>query len=169
MKKIIFLFAFGFLFLNSGFSQQAIKVGPLGFIFGNYNLRYEKALNEKSSFLVGANYYDYELFDAKSTGFGLDAGWRHYFKESIRGAYVYPYASFAFNSTDVSITDDTKAKFSTLGISTVLGYQWVAGGGFVVDFGLGYGYKIQVSKDDSLINDYSGGGVRFLFSVGYAF
>ena len=169
MKKITFVFAFMFIMLGSSFAQQAIKVGPLGFLFGNYNLRYEKALGEKTSFIVGGNYYNYKLFSVQTTGFGLDLGYRYYFKDAIKGAYVSPYLSYDFNSTTVSIDDDTTGKFSTAGISGIAGYQWIAGGGFVVDLGLGYGYSFQVSKDEILNNTYGGGGVRFLFSIGYAF
>lgn len=100
MKKLLFSIAIMFVVLGSSFGQQALKLGPFGFILGNYNLRYEKALSEKGSFLVGANYYDYKLFDINTTGFGLDAGYRYYFKEAIKGAYLYPYLSYDFNSTN---------------------------------------------------------------------
>lgn len=169
MKKLLFSIAIMFVVLGSSFGQQALKLGPFGFILGNYNLRYEKALSEKGSFLVGANYYDYKLFDINTTGFGLDAGYRYYFKEAIKGAYLYPYLSYDFNSTNVSIVDETSAKYSLLSLSAMAGYQWVFGGGFVMDLGFGYGYRFEVSKDDSLVNDYSNGGVRFLFNIGYAF
>jgi hypothetical protein len=99
----------------------------------------------------------------------LDAAYRHYFKEAIRGAYVSPVLGFDFNSTNISVLDDTKAKYSILGIGALVGYQWVSGGGFVTDLGLGYGYDVEVGKDDTLLNDYSGGGLRFTFAIGYSF
>ncbi|MCB9309330.1 MAG: DUF3575 domain-containing protein [Lewinellaceae bacterium] len=101
--------------------------------------------------------------------FGLDLAYRYYFREAIRGAYVSPAVGYDFNSTNVSIIDETKAKYSILGIGATIGYQWVAGGGFVTDLGLGYGYNIEVGKDDSLLNDYSGGALRFTFAIGYSF
>ncbi|MCB9309329.1 MAG: hypothetical protein H6567_04640 [Lewinellaceae bacterium] len=67
LKKSFFTLVILFAFGMSMQAQQAIKIGPFGFLLGNYNLRYEKALNEKGSFQVGANFYDYKLFDVKST------------------------------------------------------------------------------------------------------
>ncbi|ASB47674.1 DUF3575 domain-containing protein [Alkalitalea saponilacus] len=153
----------------SATAQQAVKLGPLGFLFGNYNLRYEKALSEKGSWQVGANYYNYEIFDVTSTGFGLDAAYRNYFKEAMVGAYVSPALGFQTNTTSVSVFDDTSAGYSLLGLGVTLGYQWIGGGGFVTDLGLGYGYNVEVGKDDKLTGDFGGGGVRFTFAIGYAF
>lgn len=121
MKKLL-LFAFLVLTTLEGFSQtQAVKVGPLGFLLGNYNARYEKKINDKGSFQVGANYFSYELFDLGVTGFGLDAGYRHYFKEAIRGGYVSPALGFDFNTT--TGLDDDDASYSQLGLGATVGYQ----------------------------------------------
>lgn len=172
MKKSFFTLAILFAFLMSMQAQQAIKVGPLGFLFGNYNLRYEKALSEKGSFQVGANFYDYKLGGYGTSGFGLDAGYRHYFREAIRGAYVFPSINYDFNKTALSDVSETKGSFSNLGIGATIGYQWVAGGGFVTDLGLGYGYNIGVSADDAFAEGRDlgeGGGVRFTFAIGYSF
>ncbi len=169
MKKQVFLVVLLCAIAFSATAQQAVKIGPLGFLFGNYNLRYEKGISEKGSVQVGANYYSYELFDVSSTGFGLDAAYRNYFKEAIRGAYVAPALGFQTNTTSVSVDDDTSVGFSLLNIGATLGYQWVAGGGFVTDLGLGYGYNVELGKDDQLLNDYGGGGVKFTFAIGYAF
>src|SRR5690606_5896480 len=98
-----------------------------------------------------------------------DAAYRNYFKEAIRGAYVAPAVGFQTNTTSVSVNDDTTAGFSLLNLGATLGYQWVAGGGLVTDLGLGYGYNVELGKDDQLTNDYGGGGVKFTFAIGYAF
>ena len=172
MKKSFLTFAVIMAFIFSMQAQQAIKVGPLGFLLGNYNVRYEKALSEKGSFQVGANFYDYNLGDFGTTGFGLDAGYRHYFKEAIKGGYLFPSLNYDFNKTAISAIDDTEGSFSNLGIGATVGYQWVSGGGFVVDLGLGYGYNIGVSAADGFADDRdlgTGGGVRFTFALGYAF
>jgi hypothetical protein len=153
--------------------KQAVKVGPLGFLLGNYNARYEKAISDKGSFQIGANYYDYKIAGFGTSGFGLDAGYRHYFKEAIEGAYVFPSAGFDFNSTNISDLDDTKGSYSQIGIGATVGYQWINDGGFLVDLGLGYGYGIVVSTDeafsDTRVDDFGGGGIRFTFALGYAF
>lgn len=173
--KNLFLSLFlvlGVVFSLSAQQSQTVKVGPLGFLLGNYNLRYERTLTEKTSFQVGANFYDYELFDLQTTGFGIDAGWRYYFKEAIEGGYVFPSIGYDFNSTVASAIDDTKLNFSNFGLGATVGYQWVSNGGFVVDLGLGYGYNVNVSKASGFEEDRdlnTGGGVRFTFALGYAF
>lgn len=159
---IAFLLFIGFAFSATAQQTQAIKVGPLGFLLGNYNLRYERALGSNSSLQLGANYYDYKIFDEKVSGFGIAAGYRYYFKEALRGPYVSPALTYSFNET-------LGYKYSDLGVDATIGYQWVTGGGFVIDLGLGYGRRFEVSKDDDLINDYNRGGVRFTFALGYAF
>jgi hypothetical protein len=170
MKKILFVLFFAFEAMMVGAQTQAIKVGPLGFLLGYYNGRYEKKLNDRASFQIGANYYNYDLFDLGTTGFGLDASYRHYFKEAIRGGYVSPTIGFDANSTGVSSLDDTKASFATFNIGATVGYQWAKMDGFLVDLGLGYGYNIVASKDVSLTNDgYGGGSPLFTFAIGYAF
>ncbi|MBK6784391.1 MAG: DUF3575 domain-containing protein [Saprospiraceae bacterium] len=165
MKNVFYTLVLMLAFIGSAAAQQtqAIKVGPLGFLFGNYNARYEKALNDKSSFQVGANFFNYEILDEGVTGFGVDLGYRYYFREAIEGAYVSPAVGF-----DLLKTFDLN--YSTLGLGATVGYQWVAGGGFVVDLGLGYGYNVLVNLDEGLNEDeYGGGGVRFTFALGYAF
>ena len=169
MKKSLFT-----LFLLSGFmftayGQQAIKVGPLGFILGNYNIRYEKGISEKGSFQVGANFYNYKLFGIKTAGYGADAGYRYYFREAINGGYVSPSLGFQTNTTSVSASDDTSGSFSLLGIGATVGYQWVSSSNFVFDVGLGYGLNAQLIKSDVLNKTYGGGGIRFTFALGYAF
>jgi hypothetical protein len=178
MKKNFLVVTFLCAIAFSATAQQAVKLGPLGFLLGNYNLRYEKAISEKGSFQVGANYYDYELLSLETTGFGLDAAYRNYFREAISGAYVSPVVGVQFNKTSSStwttengemvITQEDDLGFSLLNIGATLGYQWVAGGGFVTDLGLGYGYRMELSKDEGL-GDYNGGRVMFTFALGYAF
>ncbi len=169
MKKLLTLFMLlGFVVAGKA-QEQALKVGPLGFLLGNYNLRYEKKLAEKTSFQVGANYFSYKILGSGVTGLGFDASFRKYFKEALRGAYVSPAASLDFNSTNLGVTSiDTK--YSKLGLGATLGYQWAKPEGFVVDLGLGYGYGLLLSKGEGITSDgYGGGGLLFTFAIGYAF
>lgn len=166
MKKLLtVLVAMSFIYTASAQTSN-IKVGPLGFLVGYYNASYEKVVSDKGTVQVGANFYNYEVFDNKTTGFGLGAGYRLYFKEAMRGAYLYPAANFRLNSTEIL---SEKRNFSLLGIGATIGYQWVAGGGFVTDLGVGYGFNLELSKDEALSNDYGGGSPRIQFAIGYAF
>lgn len=167
MKKVLFTLFSYFLFFAALCAQQAIKVGPLGFILGNYNLRYEKAIGEKSSFQVGVNFYDYKLLDLQTTGFGIEAGYRKYFKEAIQGPYFYPAATFRSNTSKV--TDTEKGSFSALNLGASLGYQWVAKGGFVTDLSLGAALSTVLSKDANLTGNYAGVLPRINVLLGYSF
>ncbi len=167
MKKILLSFALLLSISTATFAQtQAVKLGPLGFLLGNYNARYEKALGEKTSFLIGANYLDFKLNNEGVTGFGVNLGYRYYFRKAIKSAYVFPSVGYDFLSTKFL---DSKGKYSTLGLKALVGYQWIWGGGFTLDFGLGYGANFEITKDNALTSDYRRRGVRFLFNIGYAF
>ncbi len=148
---------------------QVVKVGPLGFLIGNFNLRYEKTINETSAFQVGANYYNFKVFGIKATGFGVDGAYRYYFKDAIRGFYASPAIGLSFNSTFVDESSDIKGNFSNLNLGATIGYQSIMASDFVIDFGLGYGYNVQIDKDDNLISNYSFSIPRFTFALGYAF
>jgi len=166
MKKIIATFLFMGI-LAAGYSQdQNVKVGPLGFVFGNYNLRYEKVLSDKGTFQVGANYFDFSIGDTGVTSFGVDGGYRHYFKEAMRGAYVFPSVGLQFAGAE-ALGEDESA--TTLGIGATIGYQWITGGDFVIDLGLGYGRTLVLSTSDGATTDFGRGGPRFQFAIGYAF
>jgi hypothetical protein len=172
MKKTFFamiiLLCFGMNEIKA--QTQAVKLGPLGFLFGYYNARYEKKLNDKGSFQIGANYYNYDLLEVGTTGFGVDASYRLYFKEAIRGAYVAPTVGFDSNTTSVSTFDDTEGGFTQFGLGATVGYQWAKQDGFVFDLGVGYGYNLIISKDDALTSDsYGGGGPLITLAMGYAF
>ncbi|MCB0688022.1 MAG: DUF3575 domain-containing protein [Saprospiraceae bacterium] len=166
MRKFLFSTVLLMFCLAANAQTKAVKFGPFGFIFGNYNARYEMGLNETSSLQFGANAYSYKLFDEKVSGFGLDAGYRYYFKEAIKGPYITPVINFDANKTTLLGQD---GNFTLLGASALVGWQWVTGGGFLVDFGLGYGFASEISKDDVLEGeDYARSGARIQFTLGYA-
>lgn len=150
-------------------SPHALKLGPLGFILGNYNLRYERGIDFNSSFQIGANYYNYKLFGIATNGYGFDATYRYYFNEVLKGVYIAPVLGLAFNETYVSKSSDIKGHFSFLGLGATLGYQLISQTNFVTDIGLGYGYNIELGKDDSLVSSYSFARPKLTLAIGYKF
>jgi hypothetical protein len=148
------------------FSVQAqknvIKTNPLALAFGNFNVTYEKVLNESSSLLITGN-YSYQLLGFDVSLGGLGAGYRYYIthikKEVPKGFYVAPEISFGFGkSGEVSVT--------SYGIGAQLGYQWVWSG-FALDLGIGPRYTVLngVNAEDSK----SGILPAATFAIGYAF
>lgn len=175
MKNLLFVFSLIFgLFAFSGDIQaqssdggdfdKAVKLGPLGFILGSYNATFEKKLKDKASFVVGGRFSNYSLNDNDYTAFSVNGQYRIYFKEAIAGPYLAPSAGIGFNSTDIVGVSES---FTNIGIGANIGWQWVAGGGFVVDLGIGVRYRNGFG--DSVDADFSGIGPSFQVQIGYAF
>ena len=149
-------------------------MNPLGFAFGFFNLRYEKALNSKTSFQVGGNYYSRKFGELKTTGFGFDGEYRFYItnkrKNVPRGFYIGPTVGIDFNNTEESSTS-TGASFSLFGFGATIGYQWIRDSGFALELGAGPQYSFLVVKGEGLDEsvDYEGFLPRLVFAIGYAF
>ncbi len=179
MKKITFLFFFSILIQCAMYAQnQIIKTNPLGFAFGNFNAKYERALSESTSFLVGGNFYSRKIFGVKATGFGVDGEFRYYItnrkKPSPEGFYVGPGVSFDINNlgdVETGGVVNSRGSVTSLGIGATLGYQWVWDSGFALDLGLGPQYTFAVVKSDDVDSDVDFSGIlpRLVFSIGYAF
>lgn len=174
MKTLFSIFISIFFFTASYGQTQVLKMNPLGFAFGFFNLRYEKALNTKTSFQVGGNFYSRKFGDVKTTGFGLDVEYRFYItnkkKNVPEGFYIGPNAGFDFNKTEDTDTSDG-ATFSLFGIGATIGYQWIWDSGFALELGMGPQYSILAGKGDGLDEtvDYEGFLPRLVFAIGYAF
>ena len=146
--------------------DQIIKTNPLGLAFGNFNATYEKTINEKSSFLVSAN-YTYRIFGVDVSTFGFGGAYRFYFshakKQVPEGFYINPQANFNFGNAD----DDN---FNTFGIGAEIGYQWIWDSGVVLDLGIGPSY-ITLSGDIEDIDFDNTSGIlpTATLAIGYSF
>ena len=170
MKKLLIILLLGVGFsLSSDAQSQVIKTNPLGLAFGNFNVSYERTLNESSSINVFANYF-FGLAGLDVQAFGVGAGWRYYFTHAKKpipaGFYVQPQVGLSFGN----VTDDFDEDFgySTIGIGAELGYQWVWDSGFVLDLGIGPNYLIY-NGDGA--DTFDGNGIlpTGTLAVGYAF
>ena len=167
MKKIILIFAIALFGLNSMKAQDVkgiIKVNPIGFAFGIFNVNYEKPLNEKNSFAIGANYYNYGSVGV--SGFGLSGEYRFYFSknttapEGLFGAPIVNLSSLSYDNG----SNGTETAFS-FGGGVKGGYQWVWDSGVALDLYFGYGFRS--ANFDSY--NYTGGYPILGLAIGYAF
>lgn len=168
MKKkfllIIALFVFSFSYSQNG--PNIVKVNPLGLVFGSFNATFEHALNESSSFEVGANYFNWSNLDL--AGYGAEVAYRFYFSknnEAPEGIFASPFLSV--NGLTYTYDGDSEDSSFGFGGGVKAGYQWVWDSGLALDLFFGYGYtKINFDKADY---EYSGGLPRLGLSLGYNF
>jgi len=184
MRKISFVLAFlavGF-FANAqdeGTSPNVVKINPLGLIFGSANLAYERALNEKSSFVIAPQFGGFKLGGFKYSSFGAGAQYRFYFSDSKtapEGFYAGP--GIGFTSGKVKIEDfmgsgdEDETKFTSFGGNVMIGNQWIFNSGFVIDLGGGISYQKFSYKDEGgSFSTLKASGIlpALSFSIGYNF
>lgn len=163
-----------------GLSAQkgAIKVNPLGLLFGNLNAGYELVLSESASIEAGLSYSSLNAsFDgdpeAKFTGIGAYAMYRAYLSknnEAPRGIYVAP--QVGFNSTTAKAGDE-KGSINLFYAGGLFGNQWVwpkdGDSGFLLDLAIGVSYY-NASSDEGISGiSLDGIGPAFRLAIGYAF
>jgi hypothetical protein len=180
MKKMFFVIALAatsFAVKAQDAPTNVVKLNPLGLIFGSANVAYEKALNEKSSFLIAPQFGGFKLGGVKYSSFGLGAEYRLYLsnsKSAPEGFYAGP--GLAFTSGKVKYEGfeegDEKIKFSSFGGKVILGNQWIFDSGFTIDLNGGISYQkfsYKDGKEDGFGLKASGVLPALGFSIGYAF
>jgi len=174
MKKLMIAFAIVLFGMSSVKAQDyngIIKVNPIGFAIGVFNVTYEKPLSETSSVTIGASYFNWSNLDI--SGIGADLGYRFYFSNNTtapEGLFAGPVLSLGSYSYDYSTyngegdyTTEKQSVFS-IGGGVKAGYQWVWDSGVALDLYFGYGYR--AAKFDNY--DYSGGYPILGLAIGYA-
>jgi hypothetical protein len=148
-------------------AQSVIKVNPIGLAFGSINADYEKFLNDKTSFQIGANFISRKIDDVRYTGFGVQAQYRWYLTKNDRpkGLFVGPTAAFNFVGYDDNFAEESD-NYSFLAIGGLIGYQWVFGENFTFEAGIGPNFGIPFSDVD---DDAFGTGVypQISLALGY--
>ena len=144
------------LLLNTSNAQEsAVKVNPIGLVFGIANAGYEFEIQDSRTVTVSALYYSI----SDISGFGVGAEYRFYLSDdSFRGWHAGPALGY------LSLNDDfnNSAGFVTIGGEG--GHQWIIGDNFVVDTFATLGF-LAGGGDLASFNSVSLGlGV----SVGYA-
>jgi hypothetical protein len=169
MKKAVLLAAFFFTTVV-GVNAQAelpniLKINPISLAFGNFNLSYQRALNDASAIQFGANYW-YRILGTEVSGVGARVGYQFFItnrsKPAPEGFYIGP--QFGLNSLTVKETDE---KVTSVGIGLMLGYQWVWESGVTLDLGAGPMY--QFANETESNTSLEGFLPNITIAVGYNF
>ena len=178
MKKgllVLLIALFGFSNVKAQEANGIIKVNPLGFVFGVFNVTYEKPLNDKSSVAVGASYFNWSNLGI--SGIGGSAEYRLYFSNNSEaphgmfagpildlGSLSYNYEGYTIVDGEMKTTKEKQSVFS-IGGGVKAGYQWLWDSGIALDLYFGYGYRAAKFEN----YDYSGGYPILGIGIGYAF
>lgn len=153
---------------NAQAYQNVIKTSPIGLAFGNFNVTYERPINEKSSIIGKANYF-YQFLGVDVNTFGLGGAYRYYFthakKDVPTGFYVNPQVGFQFGSSD-------DVNYGVLSFGAELGYQWAWDSGFVLDLGIGPNFSSLSGDYEDIAFDESDNTIvlpSVTIAIGYAF
>ena len=179
-----------------GQASHAVKLNPLGALFGNIGVGYEHGLGETTSVQLGMSFFsrsfdvsatsdgDIVSGDQKFSGIGFVPEFRFYFDSAIEGWYggVFAnYNSIKFKTEYSSGNDDlnSESSITNIGAGAEFGKQWLLGSNenFVIDLNLGAGFQSASvdSENDDDEDDIefglaaSGVWPKLSFSVGYAF
>jgi hypothetical protein len=155
--------------------QNAIKVNIFSPIVRTLNIQFEHALNETSSFQIGAFYSGVSIGDTKFSGFGITPEYRFYLSSTSapQGVYLGPFLRYQnFNLKD-EVTD-SEATLSTFGGGVVIGKQWIFKEKVVLDIFIGPAYnsgslEVKSGTDAFDTGSANGFGVRTGLSLGFAF
>jgi len=125
-------------------SKNILKINPLSLLFQSFNVQFEHSLKEKSSILIGLNYFHLNnVFEENLSGFCIQLAYRMYFsKKDVvpEGLFISPIIELG---AITSIPNDSReAKQHTLVLSPGgrAGYQWIFQSGVALDLYFGYSY-----------------------------
>lgn len=159
--------------------QNAVKVSLGNAFTGSIPLSFERAVSDNQSFAVLVNIgipknapavFSNEIEGVDGTGdirtssFSITPEYRFYTSgEAMNGFYIAPYLKyrswgFDFSGTfgDDNTGVDTKGKWNAVGGGAQMGYQWLIGEHFVIDwYFLGLGMTYQTLKADFTTDDLS--------------
>ncbi|QNL21906.1 DUF3575 domain-containing protein [Hyphobacterium sp. CCMP332] len=204
MKRIILISVLPVLLLflttNNSKAQvkdNVVKLNLFGLIVGQYQMSYERALNENLSVQLAAGLIsrEWDLSFGTATNTQKDNGFiiipevRYYFSEAPKGVYGGAFIRYrsVTNSVEYTTLDqnlntiNAKAELSrnAIGGGLLIGYQVLISDAVAIDIQLGPQYK-SVSTDFtpdandpntsiSFEGEDSGVGVRFAVNFGIAF
>ena len=157
MRTLIFSLFLLFFAFESNAQLSIIKSNPLSLFDGFVSGCYERTINTKSSYQIGA-FVDYDLEDSEDTAIEANIGYRRYItkKDAPRGFYLMPYTGLLYTSTA-----------SSAHVGADLGYQWIWKNGIILDAAMGPDYYYDFTNKGNTIFD--GVGLNLVFTFGYSF
>jgi hypothetical protein len=135
--------------------KNVIKINPIGFLFGNASVGFERAINDNSAIQVNGSFGGISLGGVKYTNVGFGIDYKYYFakdKSAPLGFYASP--GVGFYSVKVKEAGGTSVSGSGFIIKGVIGNQWIWDSGFSLDLFGG-------------INFYAGGKIKGSGGVEY--
>lgn len=192
MKRLLIIGA-GLLAMAHVHAQDGtgiIKVNPMGWFAGQYQLGYEHFLSEKVSvqLLPGAIFSTTSLglsdgnfissYSATRSGFIVIPEFRYYLSdETPDGVYVAPFGRFRSVTTKVDEDPQSTRRREIMGGGFVLGYQHQLANGLAGEVFIGPQFKSSSQSytgayeqyDDLDLGESDGTGIRFGLNVGFGF
>ncbi len=125
---------------NSYDETISVKTAPFALGVGVANVVFELPINSNTTFSVSGLYAP-NFLGSNIGAIQIGGDFRFYLtnKGEPSGFYLGP--SVAFSQAFVNSEDDDRAGV-TLSFGGTLGYQWIFGGGFVLDLGAGGAYAV---------------------------
>lgn len=159
MKKtflVALIAIFGLVKLSA--QDQAIKVNPVGLLFGIANAGYEFSTNESQTLTISGLYYNV----SEISGFGAGLDYRFYFSsgQALRGWHAGPSVGY------FGLKDDSNNSAGFFSIGGAAGHQWIFGEHFALDVFAGLGYV--AGNSDDLSTSINALSVSLGVSLGYA-
>lgn len=123
-----------------------LKMDPLSLLFTrNLNAKFEQAVGNKSSLLVGLNIFQWRhVFNESISGVCIQLGYRRYFSKTDNapeGLFVSPILEFgAITYIPDGYSFGLKEHSLTMSVGGKGGYQWLFDNGVALDLSFGYSY-----------------------------
>ena len=154
---------------------NVIKVNPLGLIFGNVPIFYERRITDNMSGVLGVSMLMGSVesigIEYKYSGFGISPELRFYFAgEAPRGFFAALGGTANFYTETVNFTDpfgiDPPEEYinqlTAFGGGVIAGYQWIIGDVFVIDLFGGANYlSVSYTYDEDFAEGLFTGGLSF--------
>ena len=163
------------MFSVSAFAQSeqpnVVRINPLGALVGLGSLSYERAISDKSSFVISPTFGFFKSGDERLSLFGAAVEYRLYFTGlAPEGTYFAPGVGGIFGS--IKNDFDERADVQGLTAKLVVGHQWIWNGGFSLDLNGGVSYlnlKAKEGSSSSFDDSDALSGILPAFSVGIGY
>jgi len=176
MKKKLTAVAVGILMCsNAAFAQSerpnVARINPLGALVGLGSLSYERAITNKSSFVISPTFGFFKSGGDRLSLLGAAVEYRYYFTGlAPEGTYLAPGIGGIFGT--IKNEFDERADVRGLTSKLVIGHQWIWKGGFSLDLNGGISYinlKAKEGSSSSFDNSDALSGILPALSVGIGY
>jgi len=144
MKRTLLIFGIIAMLLSSVYSvtyadtgNSIVAINPLGFVFRLYRGSYEQTINPDKSIEGNLYYTSWDFGIVSWTTIGVGVGPRIYLRKTApKGFYISPLVNAGMimsETKDFFDEQEEQTTTFTIGGTVCAGYQWIIGGGFVIN------------------------------------